>query len=124
MESTDPSRVHLLFDSGHLAFAGDDPLSLAEDHGDRITHIHLKDVRREIVDRVRGEALSFQDGIEAGVFTVPGDGDIDFVPIIEALARHDFEGWLVVEAEQDPAKAKPLQDALMAREYLRKVLGW
>jgi inosose dehydratase len=124
MESTDPSLVHLLFDTGHMAFAGDDPLGVAETYGERIKHIHLKDVRSEVCERVREEKLSFQDGIRAGVFTVPGDGDIDFVPILAALARHDFEGWLVVEAEQDPAKAQPLEHALKARRYLRDVLGW
>lgn len=124
MESTDPSLVHLLLDTGHMAFAGGDPLSVAETYGDRIKHIHLKDVRREVVDRVREENLSFQDGIETGVFTVPGDGDLDLVPVLEALGRHGFEGWLVVEAEQDPAKAHPLEYALMARKYLRDVLGW
>lgn len=124
MESTDPSLVHLLLDTGHLAFAGGDPLSVAEKHGDRIKHIHLKDVRQAVVDRVREENLSFQDGIEAGVFTVPGDGSLDLAPTLAALARHGFEGWLVVEAEQDPAKANPLEHALMARRYLREVLGW
>jgi inosose dehydratase len=124
MESTDPSLVHLLLDTGHMAFAGGDPLSVAESYGDRIKHVHLKDVRQPVVDRVREENLSFQDGIEAGVFTVPGDGDLDLVPVLDALARHGFEGWLVVEAEQDPAKANPLEHALMARRYLREALGW
>ena len=124
MESTDPSLVHLLLDTGHMAFAGDDPLSSAETYGDRIAHVHLKDLRQDVADRVREENLSFQDGIEAGVFTVPGDGDLDFVAVLEALARHGFEGWLVVEAEQDPGKAHPLEHALKARKYLREVLGW
>jgi inosose dehydratase len=124
MSSTDPSLVHLLLDTGHIAFAGDDPLALARDYGDRIKHVHLKSVRPEVVKKVRAENLSFQDGIEAGVFTVPGDGAIDFVPILQALADHGFEGWLIVEAEQDPAKANPLEYALMARKYLRSVLGW
>jgi inosose dehydratase len=124
MESTDPSLVHLLLDTGHMAFAGEDPLSSAEAYGKRIAHIHLKDVRRDVADRVREENLSFQDGIQAGVFTVPGDGDLDLVAVLEALGRHGFEGWLVVEAEQDPAKAHPLEHALMARKYLREVLGW
>ena len=79
---------------------------------------------RPMADRVREENLSFQDGIQAGVFTVPGDGDLDLVAVLEALGRHGFEGWLVVEAEQDPAKAHPLEHALMARKYLRDVLGW
>jgi inosose dehydratase len=124
MTSTDPNLVHLLLDTGHIAFAGDDPLALAQDHGDRIKHVHLKSVRPDVIAKVRAENLSFQDGIEAGVFTVPGDGAIDFVPILEALADHGFEGWLMVEAEQDPAKANPLEHALMARKYLRGVLGW
>jgi inosose dehydratase len=124
MESTDPSLVHLLLDTGHMAFAGGDPLPVAETYGDRIKHIHLKDVRHEVVERVREENLSFQDGIEAGVFTVPGDGDLDLAAVLEALARHGFEGWLVVEAEQNPAKANPLEHALMARKFLREVLGW
>jgi inosose dehydratase len=124
MESTDPSLVHLLLDTGHMAFAGEDPLAAADAYGKRITHIHLKDVRLDVADRVREENLSFQDGIQAGVFTVPGDGDLDLVAVLEALGRHGFEGWLVVEAEQDPAKAHPLEHALMARKYLRDVLGW
>jgi inosose dehydratase len=122
--STDPDLVHLLLDTGHLATAGDDPLAAAVAHADRIKHVHLKDIRPEVVSRVREEGLSFQQGIEAGVFTVPGDGAIDFVPILTALGAADYEGWLVVEAEQDPAKANPLEYALKARAYLRDVLGW
>jgi inosose dehydratase len=124
MEATNPDTVHLLLDTGHLAFAGDDPLAAAQAHARRIKHVHLKDIRPEVVSQVREMDLSFQEGIEAGVFTVPGDGSIDFVPILEALAAADFEGWLVVEAEQDPAKANPLEYAIMARSFLRKVLGW
>ncbi len=124
MASTDPELVHLLLDTAHLAFAGDDPLSAAQVYADRIKHVHLKDIRPAVVSKVREENLSFQDAIEAGVFTVPGDGAIDFVPILEALARADYEGWLVVEAEQDPAKANPLEYALKGRAYLREVLGW
>jgi len=124
MASTDPELVHLLLDTGHLAFAGDDPLAAAQAHADRITHVHLKSVRPEIVERAHTEGLSFQAAIEAGVFTVPGDGSIDFAPIFAALAGGGFEGWLVVEAEQDPAKANPLEYALKARGYLRDVLGY
>ena len=124
MASTDPGLVHLLLDTGHLAFAGDDPLAAARAHADRIGHVHLKDVRPEVVRTVQRENLSFQAAIEAGVFTVPGDGAIDFVPILQALADAGYQGWLVVEAEQDPAKANPLEYALKARAYLRDVLGW
>jgi inosose dehydratase len=124
MESTDPNLVNLLFDTGHLAFAGGDPLALAQAYGERIKHVHLKDVRADIAQTAREQNYSFQDAIEAGVFTVPGDGSIDFVPIFDVLAQAGFEGWLVVEAEQDPAKATPLEYARKGREYLREVLGW
>jgi inosose dehydratase len=124
MASTDPELVHLLLDTGHLVFAGDDPLSAARAHAGRIKHVHLKDIRPQVVSKVREEGLSFADGIEAGVFTVPGDGAIDFVPILDVLGAAGYQGWLVVEAEQDPAKANPLEYALKARAYLREVLGW
>ena len=124
MASTDPELVFLLLDTGHIAFAGDDPLDLARAYADRIGHVHLKSIRPEVVSRVREEGLSFQDGVELGVFTVPGDGAIDFRPILEVLADADYQGWLVVEAEQDPNKAIPLEYAKKARTYLADVLGW
>ena len=124
MASTDPSVVHLLLDTGHLAFAGDDPIAAAQAYADRIGHVHLKDIRPEVVSRVREEGLSFQQAVEDGVFTVPGDGSLSFVPVLEALGEAEYEGWLVVEAEQDPAKANPLEYAIKARTYLREVLGW
>jgi inosose dehydratase len=124
MAGTDPSSVHLCLDTGHAAFAGFDPLYLATTYADRIGHVHLKDVRPEVVATAHEESLSFQQAIEAGVFTVPGDGSIDFVPILQALAESGYEGWLIVEAEQDPAKAVPLEYAIKARSYLREVLGW
>ncbi|MEU1268467.1 myo-inosose-2 dehydratase [Streptomyces sp. NPDC005799] len=124
MASTDPDLVHLLLDTGHMAFAGDDPLELARAYADRIGHVHLKSVRPEVVSRVREEGLSFQEAIQLGVFTVPGDGAIDFRPILEVLADAHYQGWLVVEAEQDPNRAVPLEYAKKARAYLADVLGW
>jgi inosose dehydratase len=124
MASTDPDLVHLLLDTGHMAFAGDDPLELARVHADRIGHVHLKSVRPEVVSRVREEGLSFQEAIQLGVFTVPGDGAIDFRPILGVLADAHYRGWLVVEAEQDPNRAVPLEYAKKARAYLADVLGW
>jgi len=124
MEGTDTGSVHLCLDTGHAAFAGFDPLDLAKAYADRIGHVHLKDIRPEVVAMAHEQSLSFQQSIEAGVFTVPGDGSIDFAPILQTLAEADYEGWLVVEAEQDPAKATPLAYALKARAYLREVLGW
>jgi inosose dehydratase len=124
MAGTEPDLVHLCLDTGHIAFAGGDPLDLAKAYATRIGHVHLKDVRPEVVAEVRDQHLSFQDAIEAGVFTVPGDGAIDFIPILQTLADNGFEGWLVVEAEQDPAKALPLEYAFKARKYLREILGF
>ena len=123
MADTDPALVHLLFDTGHLYWSGDDPLALARDHGDRIKHVHLKDIRRSKMEECDARGSSFEQGVRAGVFTVPGDGDIDFGPIFQALADAGFEGWLVVEAEQDPAMAHPLTYAFKAREYIREKTG-
>lgn len=124
MHCTDPSKVHLLLDTAHLRFAGADPLAITQKYASRIKHIHLKDVRQHVIEDAHKENYSFRDAIEAGVFTVPGDGDIDFRPILTKLAEAKFEGWLVVEAEQDPAKANPLTYAKKARTYLEKTLGW
>lgn len=123
LADTDPEAVHLLVDTGHLTWAGDDPLALVRDHFDRIKHVHLKDIRRPVLDRAEQQGLSFEAAVEAGVFTVPGDGDLDFVPILEELDRRGYTGWLVVEAEQDPANAHPLTYAKKARAYLRDVTG-
>jgi inosose dehydratase len=123
LAGTDPALVHLLLDTGHLRWAGDDPVALAREHASRIKHVHLKDLRPEVLERSRREDLSFHDAVLAGIFTVPGDGMLDFEPILGALADAGYEGWLVVEAEQDPAKAHPLTYARKAREYLRKVTG-
>lgn len=123
--STDANLVYLTLDTGHVLFAGGDPLSLATDYADRIKHVHLKNIRRPIMEQALEDNLSFKESIEAGIFTVPGDPDgcIDFQPIFEVLADHAYRGWLVVEAEQDPARANPLHYATMARNYLREVTG-
>jgi inosose dehydratase len=123
MAETDPSLVHLLYDTGHIYWAGDDPLALARDHADRIKHVHLKDIRQDVMEESDRLGRSFLQGVQEGVFTVPGDGAIDFEPILQALSDAGFEGWLVVEAEQDPDKAHPLTYAKKAREYLREVAG-
>lgn len=125
LASTDPEHVHLLLDTAHLLFSGDDPLSLARDHTSRIGHLHFKNLRQPVRDRVIRDHLSFKEAIKEGIFTVPGDpsGCIDFRPIVQVLAENDYQGWLVVEAEQDPARAAPLEYAKMAREYLREVTG-
>jgi inosose dehydratase len=100
--------VGLLLDTGHAVYAGVDPAALVRRHGDRIRHVHCKDLRREVLARVRANDTSFLDAVLDGVFTVPGDGCIDFPGVLAELAAADYNGWLVVEAEQDPQKAPPL----------------
>ena len=119
------SKLNLLFDTGHLAFSGIDPASVLEKYIDRIAHVHLKNVRPNIVQQVREERLSFSQAVRAGVYTVPGDpdGGVDYPPLLERLAEHGYKGWFVIEAEQDPEKANPKEYASMARSYLRKTIG-
>ena len=119
-------NVYLLYDSGHIYYSEgkfDACINLLEKYSDRIAHVHLKDVRPEIIEKVRNEKLSFLDGVRAGTFTVPGDGATDFAPIFKILEEKGYEGWMVVEAEQDPAKANPLEYALKARKYIREKSG-
>ena len=123
MDDVDPEVVHLLLDTGHAYWAGIDPLDLARTYADRIRHVHLKDIRQDVMERCNRRNLSFLESVIEGVFTVPGDGVIDFRPIFQALADADYEGWLVVEAEQDAKKANPLDYARKARQYLREVAG-
>ena len=120
LQMTDPNLVHLLYDTGHLVFAGEDPVAVLRKHIGRIRHVHLKDLRREVFLTVGPGSMSFLAAVRAGVFTVPGDGNLDFRPIFDILAESGYEGWLVVEAEQDPAMANPFEYALKARRYLRE----
>ena len=119
MAMTKPENVSLLFDSGHLAYCGEDYLRVLTKYMNRIKHIHLKDIRGQVVQKVKAEHLSFLQGVRAGAFTVPGDGDIDFEPIFRTIAASDYDGWLLVEAEQDPAIANPFEYALKARKYIK-----
>lgn len=123
MEMTDPSLVYLLFDTGHLAFSGEDAEAVLKKYVDRVKHVHLKDVRKEVLQEVRQEKISFLQAVKAGVFTVPGDGMIDFEPLFKILGGNNYEGWFVVEAEQDPAKANPFEYALKARSFIKEKTG-
>ena len=123
MASVDPEKVFLLFDSGHLTFAGVDPVPVLKKYISRIRHIHLKDCRLAVRDQARKEGWSFLTAVRNGVFTVPGDGDVDFAPIFDEIEKSGYEGWVVVEAEQDPAKANPFEYAKMARGYIREKTG-
>ncbi len=118
MAATGPS-VGLLLDTGHLTYAGGDPLAVAKRHGRRIAHVHCKDIRAPLLAEAKAKDLSFLDAVLSGVFTVPGDGSVDYPPIFAELKRLKYAGWLVVEAEQDPAKAHPLTYAKMGNDYLR-----
>ncbi len=123
MDSVDPDLVYLLFDSGHLSFAGIDPEKVLKKYVDRVRHVHLKDLRRSVVEQSREGKWSFLKGVRAGTFTVPGDGDVDFAPIFRILEEADYQGWVVVEAEQDPAVANPFEYALKARKYIAEHTG-
>ncbi len=123
MAGTDPKYVSLLFDSGHFAYCGENPVEQVRKHGKRIKHVHLKDIRPEVVARVLSEHLSFLEGVRQGAFTIPGDGCVEFDPIFKELAKIGYEGYMVVEAEQDPAKANPLEYAIRARKFIREHAG-
>ncbi|MDE6188980.1 MAG: myo-inosose-2 dehydratase [Clostridia bacterium] len=118
MDMTDANKFSLLFDSGHLAYCGEDYLAVLKKHANRVKHVHLKDIRPNVVEKVKREKLSFLQGVREGAFTVPGDGCIDFAPIFDILDKSGYEGWMIVEAEQDPAKANPLEYAIKARKYI------
>ncbi len=109
MAATGP-HVHLLFDAGHCAFGGGDPERVLSRHIARVAHVHAKNIRPVVTARVRAEGLSFLQGVLAGAFTVPGDqeGGIDFAPLLRILAKQGYDGWIVIEAEQDPAIRNPL----------------
>ncbi len=123
MENTDPELFSLLFDSGHLAYCGYDYMAVLKKYVKRIKHVHLKDVRPDVIAKVKAEHLSFLQGVRLGTFTVPGDGAIDFGPIFDVLAENDYEGYVLVEAEQDPAIANPFEYAVKARNYIREKAG-
>ena len=118
MENTGEA-VGLLVDTGHLAFAGGDILAVIERYGHRINHFHAKDIRKDILATVDRQNDSFLDCVLRGVFTVPGDGMIDYHAIMQALADKKYEGWVIVEAEQDPAKANPYEYACIGYKALQ-----
>lgn len=120
MDATDPKYVYLNYDCGHFRFAGEDPVAALDLLVSRVAHVHLKDVRLAILQRVQEDKLSFLEAVKKGVFTVPGDreGHIDFDGVFKILNKQKYDGWLVVEAEQDPSLANPLKYAKIAKEFL------
>ena len=119
MASTGP-EVGLLLDTGHLTFAGGDPVAAAKRHATRVVHVHCKDIRRGVMAEAKRRDLPFLEAVLEGVFTVPGDGCVDYAAVLPPLAAADYSGWLVVEAEQDPAKAHPFTYARMGHDNLAR----
>lgn len=120
MAATAP-EVGLLLDTGHLTFAGGNPVAAARRHAARIAHVHCKDVRAAVMGEAKRRDLPFLAAVLEGVFTVPGDGSVDFAAVFGALAKGGYDGWLVVEAEQDPAKAHPLTYARLGHDTTRRL---
>lgn len=116
------SGIALLFDAGHLAFAGGDVLRAIDNHHKRIKHVHTKDVRMDVINGLDRSKESFLDAVVKGAFTVPGDGSLDFEAIVKKLAGYGYEGWFVVEAEQDPKKSPPLKMAQVGHKELMRVM--
>ena len=123
MDNTDPRYVYLCFDTGHFTFSGEDAVKAAKEFGPRIGHVHLKDIRPDMMEKAYAEGFKFRKAVLEGCFTIPGDGCIDYPGVFKALHDAHYEGWFIVEAEQDPAKANPLEYAKMAREYIKKTAG-
>lgn len=119
MNLTDKDKVFLVGDTGHLFYCGVDLESFFEEFVDRIKYIHLKDVREEVLLEIKKYNIDFEAAVRLGVFTVPGDGSVDFTPIMDILEENNYQGWIVVEAEQNPKYANPLIYASKAREYIR-----
>ena len=119
MEKTNDS-VKLLVDTGHMLFAQGSSIKLVENFYERIIHVHCKDIRKDILDKSLKNDATFRQAFLDGAFTVPGDGCIDYVPFLNALKKKNYSGWLVVEAEQDPAKANPFEYAKIGYNYLSR----
>jgi inosose dehydratase len=121
MSVTGP-EVGLLFDTGHMLFGGAEVLAMLDKHIGRVCHVHCKDVRPAVATIARNRDWSFLQSVLNGVFTVPGDGCVDFGAVLRRLAGHGYRGWLVVEAEQDPAVAPSYQYAKMGYDHIRSLV--
>ncbi len=115
--------VGMLLDTGHAAAAGADLGRIISRFGPRINHIHLKDLRADVMERVRQTDESFNNAVRMGMFTVPGDGDLDFSPVADFVKSTAYSGWLIVEAEQDPTKAPPLEVVTRANGFVKSLIG-
>ncbi|MGI6009865.1 MAG: myo-inosose-2 dehydratase [Ruminococcus sp.] len=122
-DMTDPELVYLLADTGHLHFCGVDIPKFFDHFGDRIKYVHLKDIRQLVLDVVKQFNIDFNNAVKVGIFTVPGDGCIDYPEVMRMLKKHNYEGWMMVEAEQYLNTPKALEFAIMARNYLKEITG-
>ena len=122
LENTDDS-VKLTLDTGHMLFAQGNSLKILKDFSERLIHMHCKDIRKDVLEKSLKEDLSFRGAFLEGAFTVPGDGCIDYKPLFDVLKEKNYSGWLVVEAEQDPAKANPFEYAKIGYNYLTDTLN-
>ncbi|OYD26477.1 inosose dehydratase [Mycoplasma testudineum] len=120
LKGTNPEYVSLIFDTGHFSYTGEDISKIVKELAPRIKHVHLKSIRKDIVDKVKRENLSFLNGVRLGSFTIPGDGDVNYDKFFEVLSKHGYQGWFLVEAEQDPAKANPFVYALKAMKFIKE----
>jgi inosose dehydratase len=124
LSMTDPQLVYLLFDTGHSTLAGEDPVAILRKYINRVCHIHFKDLRKSVFEEFKANNWSFLKGVKEGIFTVPGDGDmVNWNEIFAILKDNDYSGWIVIEAEQDPSKADPLEYAIIARKFMKENLG-
>ena len=122
LENTHDS-IKLTLDTGHMLFAQGDSLKILNDFSERLIHMHCKDIRKSVLEKSLKEDLSFRGAFLEGAFTVPGDGCIDYKPLFDVLKEKNYSGWLVVEAEQDPAKANPFEYAKIGYKYLTETLN-
>ena len=123
MDNTDPRYVYLCFDTGHFTFSNEDAVQAAKLFADRIGHVHLKDIRPEKMKQAYAEGFKFRKAVLEGCFTIPGDGCVDYNGVFEVLSNCGYEGWFLIEAEQDPAKANPFEYALKARAFIAEKTG-
>lgn len=123
LDSTDSDKVSLCYDTGHFAFAGEDPLKAAELFKDRTKHIHLKDIRKNKMDQAMKDNFWFRKAVLENCFTIPGDGFINFKDILQEFSDNNYEGWVVVEAEQDPQTHNPFKVAKRSYKYVTNIIN-
>lgn len=121
MAATDPEKVFLLFDTGHIAVSDGEHMPLLKAHMNRVAHVHFKDVRIQKLIEAKAREMSFLDSFIYGIFTVPGDGSIEYQEVYDYLIANDYKGWIIIEAEQDPKVANPLEYAIKGMNYLQSI---